>query len=476
MGCRKSLPETPIREPLMDKEMMPKRWKTRRRVNPDAKRENITVYFDILSVLGSTDTGILLQAVEKQTGTIRTIREVSKSVSADNYEIFQEIGFLNLLDHPNILKVFQTYESARSYYIVLESADGGSLKNAIQKSGNEVLVGNYMRDLLSAINYMHINGVLHCDLHLGNILLSSNDENAQIKVTGLLYSQKINDIQDFDIDHLNYEHISPEILEGHYDERTDLWSAGIILYEMLVTKLPFTGRTKKEVLEAIHKGDLDFENPNFASLSKNAQDLIQKLLVVDPNNRIKVREALAHPWLQSTSKEVALTYEIVQKLRKFKVTHIQIKNNIARAFLSYLNFKLDYKEHDIISLFKKMDVNFDGNISKDEIVESFKAIGLDCENEVDSIMQNLDMDQSGALDFSELKIVLIEWDKEITAESLGKVFNAENGVIDFEEMKQELSDILPSEWNEFCKKAKVEQGKVPLDRLREYILSNIALG
>ena len=141
-----------------------------------------------------------------------------------------------------------------------------------------------------------------------------------------------------------------------------------------------------------------------------------------------------------------------------------------------MNYKMDYKEHDIISLFKKMDVNFDGNISEDEIVESFKQIGVDIGNEAKSIMENLDMDGSGSLDFSELKIVLVDWYNEITVEALGKVFIANDGFIDFEDFKQELNDILPSEWNEFIKKSKVENGKVPLDKLREYILANLVVG
>ena len=142
--------------------------------------------------------------------------------------------------------------------------------------------------------------------------------------------------------------------------------------------------------------------------------------------------------------------------------------------MTLINYKIDYPENDIITLFKKMDVNFDGNISKEEMIESFRSVGVKCENEIDDIMNNLDMDQSGSLDFTELKVVLIDWEKEIKCKLLAKIFNVEEQGISLETLKNELNEILPSEWYEFCKKVKVENGYVTLTRLKEYIRANIA--
>jgi calcium-dependent protein kinase len=169
---------------------------------------------------------------------------------------------------------------------------------------------------------MHLHDVIHCDLHLGNILLSNTSPEAIIKIVGFAHSQKISEIQEFDINSLNYEYISPEILEGKFDEKTDIWSAGVILYRLLVVKMPFVSKNKKEILEAIYKCDLDFNNPNFVALSHNARDLLQKLLVHDPINRYTAKDALSHIWLTQNSKDSGITYEVVQKLRRFKVLTI----------------------------------------------------------------------------------------------------------------------------------------------------------
>ena len=225
MGCTKSEPMAPPLQPLLipSEVELPRKKRTMKK-NCFVTKEvsSISLYFDIISVIGSLTIGTLLYARDLHSGTYRTIREVSKSIAIDNYELFQEVSILNDLDHPNILKVFQTVETFRSYYIVLENADGGPLASQIKTSCNEVLVGKYMHDIFSAIYYMHNHDVIHCDLHLGNILLSNTSSTSIVKIVGFAHSQKISEIQDFDIKLLHYEYISPEILEGKFDEKTDI--------------------------------------------------------------------------------------------------------------------------------------------------------------------------------------------------------------------------------------------------------------
>ncbi|OMJ69370.1 hypothetical protein SteCoe_32934 [Stentor coeruleus] len=468
MGCNKSLPVQVQARVTSQSEVYRRRPVQKKTSLITKEMGSLSNHFEILSAMGSTSTGTLLYARDLRSGTLRTIREVCKTITSDYSSLFLEVTILSELDHPNILKVYQTIETNRSYYIVMESADGGNIQDRILKSGNEYLVSKFMHDVFSAINYMHIKGIIHCDLHIGNLLLSNQTSDAIPKITGFSSSQKSSDIQEIDLALLNYQYISPDMLDGTVNEKTDIWSLGIILYKLLVGKLPFVSKNKKEILEAIYKGDLDFEDPNFVSLSHNAKDFLQKLLVRECFSRLSAKDALNHVWLQQSIKDVGLTYQIVQKLRRFKM-----KTSVVRSVLSFLNFKLDFKEHEIIGLFKKMDVNHDGNIGKAEMIDSFKSIGIDCANEMDSIMNNLDMDQSGSLDFTELKIVLINWDKEIKKKLLGKVFEANDGAIDYEAFKHQLHDILPSEWTEFAKRLRVENNRISLPRLKEYLKTNI---
>lgn len=88
-------------------------------------------------------------------------------------------------------------------------------------------------------------------------------------------------------------------------------------------------------------------------------------------------------------------------------------------------------------------------------------------------MANLDIDLSGALDFTEIKIALIDWEVELTKKNLAKAFKTEDGKITIEHLKHKFNEILPHEWNEFCKKAQVENSQVTLKKLKEYLKTHL---
>lgn len=91
-------------------------------------------------------------------------------------------------------------------------------------------------------------------------------------------------------------YISPEVLEGKYDESCDIWSAGVILYILLSGVPPFYGNTDPEILDAVRKGIFTFAIPEFKGVSDQAKDLIAKMLI-KPERRLKARDILNHPWM-----------------------------------------------------------------------------------------------------------------------------------------------------------------------------------
>lgn len=97
---------------------------------------------------------------------------------------------------------------------------------------------------------------------------------------------------------------------------------------------------------------------------------------------------------------------------------------------------------------------------------------MDASHEIDKIMANLDIDSSGSLDFTEIKIALIDWEKELTKKNLVKVFKTEEGNVIMENLKQKFNAILPHEWNEFYKKVQMKNNRVSLKNLKQYLKSN----
>lgn len=285
------------------------------------KVQSISALFTLVKTHGSTETGTLFEAIEKKTKYTRMIREISTSRGFVSDLLFQEVNILKLLDHPNILKVFEIIESPRRFYVVFELIDGGTLAENIKKNCDEEQVSRYMLDIFKAIHYIHLENIVHCDINSDHVLLLSSQYKVP-KLMGFSFSQKLNDIHDFDLKSISYHYASPEMLIGKYDSKTDLWSAGVLLYKLLVGKLPFFNKEKAKILEEIYTGKLDFTHANFKTLSNNAQDLIKSLLTVDSEKRPSASEALNHKWLQQCRKNIYLTYETVNRLRFFKVIFI----------------------------------------------------------------------------------------------------------------------------------------------------------
>ena len=138
-----------------------------------------------------------------------------------------------------------------------------------------------------------------------------------------------------------------------------------------------------------------------------------------------------------------------------------------------MNSKLDFPEHEAIGFFRKVDRDCNGILSKDELLEAFNEMGVDASLEIDMIMNNLDINKSGSLDFTEIKITLIDWENEINEDALAKVFEACNGAISFERFKHMFVQILPHEWNQFSRKVKCQEGEFTVGRLKEYIIMQI---
>jgi calcium-dependent protein kinase len=152
-----------------------------------------------------------------------------------------------------------------------------------------------------------------------NILLLDEDSECIAKVVGFNHSRAFDNLQPVDLKLISFIHSSPEMLKDQYNEKTDMWSLGIIVYELLVGKPPYNGKNNQEVLKEVYNAEVDLNNQNFNELSFNAQDFIKKLLQTDPILRLSAKEALGHPWVSLGTKENAINSEAMMRLRNFKV-------------------------------------------------------------------------------------------------------------------------------------------------------------
>ena len=113
-------------------------------------------------------------------------------------------------------------------------------------------------------------------------------------------------------------YVSPEVLEGKYDNKCDIWGVGVISYMLLCGYPPFNGRNENEVYRKIKTCDYEFFDPEWTDISENAKDFISKLLQPNPTKRLDAEKALEHIWLESASSHVTIQKEVLTRLVNFR--------------------------------------------------------------------------------------------------------------------------------------------------------------
>uniref|UniRef100_A0A8C2QJK4 Ribosomal protein S6 kinase n=1 Tax=Cricetulus griseus TaxID=10029 RepID=A0A8C2QJK4_CRIGR len=197
-------------------------------------------------------------------------------------------------------------------FLVMELLNGGELFERIKKKKHfsETEASYIMRKLVSAVSHMHDVGVVHRDLKPENLLFTDENDNLEIKVIDFGFARlKPPDNQPLKTPCFTLHYAAPELLTHNgYDESCDLWSLGVILYTMLSGQVPFQSHDRSltctsavEIMKKIKKGDFSFEGEAWKNVSQEAKDLIQGLLTVDPNKRLKMSGLRYNEWLQDGS-------------------------------------------------------------------------------------------------------------------------------------------------------------------------------
>ena len=200
-------------------------------------------------------------------------------------------------------------------------------------------------------------------------------------------------------------YIAPEVLEGFYDEKCDIWSCGVILYVLLSGFPPFNGETDEEIFEAIKKRDLIFPEDVFGSISEEAKDLIKKMLSPS-DTRLTAAEVLKHPWVQ------LLAPNSSNEGLKFQPTTFKSyssSNKFKKAVLTYMASRLSEEEvKNLKATFQSIDENGDGMLSLEELKNAVaKADKIDFGN-VEEIFKAIDTDNSGVIDYTEFIAASLE--------------------------------------------------------------------
>ena len=210
------------------------------------------------------------------------------------YGIEREVVIMKLIEHPNIMRLHDVWENKGELYLILEYVEGGELFDYLVRRGklDEAEAAHYFRQIIAGIDYCHRFNICHRDLKPENLLLDK-DKNIKIADFGMAALEPSGKLLETSCGSPHYA--SPEIVAGktYHGAPSDIWSCGIILFALLTGHLPFDDENIRELLLKVKAGN--FVMPN--ELTRDAKDLIWRMLDVDPNTRIKMADINKHPFL-----------------------------------------------------------------------------------------------------------------------------------------------------------------------------------
>ena len=213
--------------------------------------------------------------------------------------LINEVQILKMVNHPNIMKFVELKKSQKNWYLVTEYVNGGSLLSNLKKymqmyhrAFPEDIVQHLMRQILSALSYLHLNKIIHRDLKLDNILVSYpteydkqslNLKKCQVKLIDFGFATKLNGTlaytalgTPFNMDPVILEQISTGKPNGGYNEKVDIWSLGTLCYQMVVGHSPFNGASMKDLFQRVKKGDYILPNTLSEEIVLFINDMLQQ--------------------------------------------------------------------------------------------------------------------------------------------------------------------------------------------------------
>ncbi|XP_072253485.1 peripheral plasma membrane protein CASK isoform X9 [Leuresthes tenuis] len=304
--------------------------------------------YELCEVIGKGPFSVVRRCINRDTGQqfavkIVDVAQFTSSPGLSTEDLKREASICHMLKHPHIVELLETYSSDGMLYMVFEFMDGADLCFEIVKRADagfvysEAVASHYMRQILEALRYCHDNNIIHRDVKPHCVLLASKENSAPVKLGGFGVAIQLGESGLVAGGRVGTPHfMAPEVVKREpYGKPVDVWGCGVILFILLSGCLPFYG-TKDRLFEAICKGKYKMNPRQWSHISESAKDLVRRMLMLDPAERITVYEALNHPWLKERDRYAYKIHlpETVEQLRKFNARR-KLKGAVLAAVSSH---------------------------------------------------------------------------------------------------------------------------------------------
>lgn len=400
--------------------------------------------YELKGVIGGGNFGKVQIVIHRKTGQRRACKTILIHWPSQRQLIEQEIETLKCLDHPNILRLHETYDDGCTIYLIMELCEGGMLYDRIVKHYErlrtpitEEQVAVWMKQTLSATKFCHERQIVHRDVKPDNIILVDESDSSDIKVIDFGLSSTMQKLRKSrrEVPSINRSGFSrilsrfrtkryqmevagtahfmaPEVIQGDYAEKCDIFSIGIIMYQLLSGVHPFFVPhvdTEESVKAKILKTKPSTTSAAWTCVSPSAKDLVGRMLEKNPNKRLSAADALNHYWFKIMDKprsgfNSTLTHSVFEGLQSW-----QNENRLKQAFLKLIAKGLSEREiQDLRKKFKALDKTGDGIITIDDLRRSMIKSGYRVdERQLRGILDSLDSTGSNLICYNEFIAALL---------------------------------------------------------------------
>ena len=428
---------------LVEKSRMESKFKEEMKLNVktqtliEEQRGDPSKKYKVVKRLGDGSYGTVYSVVNIQTNATVAMKKIEKvkENEIDDLEIKNEIDILKKLDHPNIVKIYEFYNTLTDFYIVTEYCKKGELYGYIKNTYSENQLAVLFYQVFSGLCYLHDHHILHRDLKLENIMIS--DIEKDLKTKEEYFWIKIIDFGTAKIFKKNKNekavvgssyYIAPEVLKQKYNEKCDTWSVGVILYMLIVGRAPFDGKTDEEIIESIKIGVYNNKHPKLLSKSKETQDLVYSLLERNINKRLSAKEALNHSFFTKFNGRALFSNFTTSDIQTYldHLLNYKFQSKFQQLVLAFVvhNIPQNKETKIILKLFRYFNLSGNCKLTKVELINGlYKFRDKDkVDKVVDDIFLMLDGDNNGYIEYEEFLRACIDKSSALNNDNLKYAF------------------------------------------------------
>ena len=341
--------------------------------------------------IGKGAFSVIYKGTHRYTKEVYAIKEISyDNLSKIKNTIKREFTVMKKLNHPNIIKLHEVFFDSenKNVYLVLDYYEKGDLHNFLKgKPLKEKYAKKFMRQLASGLKYLHDNNIIHRDLKLKNILVTKSND---IVLSDFGFARDGDSNTMFDTLCGSPMYMAPEIMNHKvYDNKSDLWSVGVIMYELLFGTTPYHAKNLIQLMKKIKKKDVHIPDEYSSLISEECKNLLLSLLDKNPTNRITWDNFFQHEWFKKDEilerENKLLGIDVGSSLSKYSLRESTqflnsrvFKHNSIRNSASNLNISEEAQFHISIDETPQVDIQSSSEDNKliDSSVSKYHDIDL----------------------------------------------------------------------------------------------------